>query len=442
MNEGELFYAGEDNRPDVQGMRPGAEQGRAGQEVRARPQPRPGEVDTIGANDLSFSPDEYLGRIASVRNRMVDQGLSALIVTDPANVYYLTGYNAWSFYTPQLLFVPASGPLTLFLRDMDARGAMHTSWLPPEDIVGYPERYVQRPHIHPFDWVSFALRQRWEVARASSSPVGVEMDSHFFSPRAFRSLVNGVPEWRLVDSFELVNWIRAIKSPAEVALMHTAAEVTTEAMNAALGTIGVGVAQNEVAAEIAAAQARGRGNAWGDYPAIVPLLPTGESADTPHLSWTNRRFIDDESVSIELAGVHRRYHVPLARTAVVGKPKQELIRLEGVVAEALAAVLDVAGPEVPTAELARTWNRVLALAGLEKPSRLGYSIGIGYPPDWGERTISIRTEDDQFLEAGMTFHLICGMWMNGYGYELSESILITDTGCDTFTAFPRELIRV
>lgn len=442
MNEGELFYAGEDNRPDVQGMRPGAEQGRAGQEVRARPQPRPGEVDTIGANDLFFSPDEYLGRIASVRNRMIDQGLSALIVTDPANIYYVTGYNAWSFYTPQLLFVPAAGPLTLFLRDMDARGATHTSWLPPEDIVGYPERYVQRPHIHPFDWVSFALRQRWEVARASSSPVGVEMDSHFFSPRAFRSLVNGVPEWRLVDSFELVNWIRAIKSPAEVALMRTAAEVTTESMNAALGTIGVGVAQNEVAAEIAAAQARGRGGAWGDYPAIVPLLPTGESADTPHLSWTNRKFIDDESVSIELAGVHRRYHVPLARTAVVGKPKQELIRLEGVVAEALAAVLDVAAPEVPTAELARTWNRVLALAGLEKPSRLGYSIGIGYPPDWGERTISIRTEDDQFLEAGMTFHLICGMWMNGYGYELSESILITDTGCDTFTAFPRELIRV
>ncbi|MBM6592187.1 M24 family metallopeptidase [Brevibacterium sp. RIT 803] len=442
MNEGELFYAGEDNRPDVQGMRPGAQQGRAGQEVRARPQPRPGEVDTIGANNLWFSPDEYLGRIASVRNRMVDQGLSALIVTDPANVYYLTGYNAWSFYTPQLLFVPAAGPLTLFLRDMDARGAAHTSWLPPEDIVGYPERYVQRPHIHPFDWVAFALRQRWEVARASSSPVGVEMDSHFFSPRAFRSLVNGVPEWRLVDSFELVNWIRAIKSPSEVALMRNAAEVTTEAMNAALGAIGVGVAQNEVAAEIAAAQARGRGSSWGDYPAIVPLLPTGESADTPHLSWTDRKFIDDESVSIELAGVHRRYHVPLARTAVVGKPKQELIRLEGVVAEALSAVLEVAAPEVPTAELARTWNRVLALAGLEKPSRLGYSIGIGYPPDWGERTISIRTEDDQFLEAGMTFHLICGMWMNGYGYELSESILITDTGCDTFTAFPRELIRV
>lgn len=442
MNEGELFYGGDEARPEVQGMRPGADQGSAAREVRARPLPRPGDVDSIGARELLFSPEEYLARLESVRHRMRDQGLSALIVTDPANIYYLTGYNAWSFYTPQLLFVPASGPMTFFLRDMDAHGAGHTSWLPPEDIVGYPERYVQRPHIHPFDWVAFALRQRWEVARASASPVGVEMDSHFFSPRAFRALVNGVPEWRLVDSFELVNWIRAIKSPAELAVMHDAAEVTTAAMDAALGSIGVGVGQNEVAASIAEAQARGRGGVWGDYPAIVPLLPTGETADTPHLSWSDRRFIADEAVSIELAGVHRRYHVPLARTAVIGTPRSELLRLESVVAEALAAVLDVAAPEVPTAELARTWNRMLALAGLEKPSRLGYSIGIGYPPDWGERTISIRTEDEQILEQGMAFHLICGMWMDGYGYELSESIHITASGAEAFTAFPREIIRV
>src|SRR5699024_1399886 len=102
MNEGELFYTGEDNRPDVHGVRPGAEQGRASQEVKARPQPIPGEVDTIGASELSFSAEEYLGRIASVRNRMVDQGLAALIVTDPANTYYLTGYTAWSCYTSPL----------------------------------------------------------------------------------------------------------------------------------------------------------------------------------------------------------------------------------------------------------------------------------------------------------------------------------------------------
>src|SRR5699024_12447611 len=104
----------------------------------ARSQSMFGEGDTVVTSEQSISAEEHLGRIASVRNRMVDHGLAALIVTDPANIYYLTGYNAWSFYTPQLLFVPSSGPMTLFMRDMDARGASHTSWLPPEDIVGYP----------------------------------------------------------------------------------------------------------------------------------------------------------------------------------------------------------------------------------------------------------------------------------------------------------------
>src|SRR5699024_11055104 len=166
--------------------------------------------------------------------------------------------------------------MTLFMREMDARGASHTSWLPPEDIAGYPERFVQRPHIHPFDWVAFALRQRWEVARVSIWPVVIEIDSPFLSPRAFHALVNGVPEWRLVDSFELVNWIRAVKSPAEISLMRKAAEVTTAAMDAALGTIGVGVGQHEVAAAISEAQIRGGQGVWGDYPAIVPMMPTGE----------------------------------------------------------------------------------------------------------------------------------------------------------------------
>ena len=96
---------------------------------------------------------------------------------------------------------------------------------------------------------------------------------------------------------------------------------------------------------------------------------------------------------------------------------------------------------VPVRELAHAWNWSLARHGLEKDSRLGYSVGIGYPPDWGERTISIRTEDETVLAENMTFHVICGMWMTGFGYEVSESVRITRSGAETFTSFPRSLIR-
>jgi Xaa-Pro dipeptidase len=223
--------------------------------------------------------------------------------------------------------------------------------------------------------------------------------------------------------------------------MRTAARVTTAAMQAAIGAVEPGAAQHRVAARIAQAQAEGVGEAWGDFPAIVPLLPTGASADTPHLTWSDRVLREGDAVVVELAGAHRRYHVPLARTVMLGPPSDELLHLEEAVAAGLQAVLDTAAAGVPVRELASAWNWTLAGYGLEKHSRLGYSIGVGYPPDWGERTISIRSEDETVLAENMTFHVICGMWMTGFGYEASESIRVTSTGVETLTSFPRALIR-
>ena len=137
--------------------------------------------------------------------------------------------------------------------------------------------------------------------------------------------------------------------------------------------------------------------------------------------------------------------VPLSlmcRPAMASRlPSADLLRLEEAVADGLEAVLSAAAPGVAVASLAHAWNWKLAEYGLEKPSRLGYSIGAAYPPDWGERTISIRSEDENDLAENQTFHIICGMWMEGFGYEVSESVRITATGVETFTSFPRGLIR-
>ncbi|GAB3111766.1 Xaa-Pro peptidase family protein [Janibacter alkaliphilus] len=397
--------------------------------------------ETTPESDTGIPRSEYDQRLARVRARMADQGLSALLVTDPANLYYLTGYDAWSFYTPQVLVVPAEDDIVLYARHIDAQGAHRTAWLPLEQIVGYPENHIHRPHFHPFDWVAFDMRRRGLVGRIHGV-VGLEMDSHFFSPKAYRALVAAIPEWRFVDCFELVNWVRAVKSDREIQLMRTAARVTTKAMEAALGSIGEGVPQNVVAGEIMRAQALGDGDAWGDYPSIVPLLPTGEAADTPHLTWTDRRFRAGDGVLLELAGAHRRYHVPLTRTVVLGEPAPEVVALEQAVADGLQRLLDTARAGVPASRLAEAWTFALAEHGLTKPSRLGYSIGIGYPPDWGERTMSIRSEESTVLEPNMTFHVICSMWISGAGYGVSESVRITETGVETFTSLPRGLIRV
>ena len=171
----------------------------------------------------------------------------------------------------------------------------------------------------------------------------------------------------------------------------------------------------------------------------MPLLPTGAASGTPHLTWSDRPFRIGEATTIELAGVFGRYHAPLARTVMLGDPPQRLIDTAHVVAEAMESTLDAIRPGVTGGVVHEAFDRVIRSHGLRKDSRIGYSIGIGYPPDWGERTVSLRREETTELAAGMAFHIILGMWMDGWGYELSEPIVVTATGVERLTDLPHEL---
>jgi Xaa-Pro aminopeptidase len=381
--------------------------------------------------------EDHVNRLATTRERMRADGFDALVVVDPANIHYLTGYDAWSFYMPQLLFVPLAGDVLLITRHMDAVGAHRTADLTPDQTLGYPEDLIHRRDRHPFDWAAGQLRER---GHATAMRVGYEGEAHFFTPRSFAAISHGLPEWTLVDDHDLIGWVRLVKSPAELELMRSAGRIASAVMAAGIDAIRVGLPQHELAAAIQAAQARGVEDAGGDYPAIVPMLPTGESADTPHLTWSARRLVADEAVSLELAGVHRRYHAPLARTVSLGRPSRELDRVAGVTTEGLELVLAAMKPGVSVREAVAGWTSLLARNDLVKESRLGYSIGIGYPPDWGERTVSIRDDDDTVLETGMCFHVIAGMWMRDYGCEISESVAIIDNGIEALTSAPRRLI--
>lgn len=382
---------------------------------------------------------EYADRLARVRESMAARSLAALVITDPANLYYLTGYNAWSFYTPQCLIVPADGDIRLFARAMDADGATNTAWLPPAQIDGYPEQTVHRPDVHPFDWIAARCRETGVLPTHPGSVIAVEGDSHFFSVRGYQALSAAFPDAHFTDSNELVNWVRVVKSPYEQALLRIAGTITNNVMAAALGAMTTGRRQCDVVAEIMHAQATGTPEYGGDYPAIVPMLPTGETAGTPHMTWSDARFVTGEATTIELAGVYRRYHVPLARTVVFGTPTPRLASLATTVTEGMAAALDALKPGTTPQDAHRAFTEVISRQGLRKESRIGYSIGIGYPPDWGERTVSLRGDDTTVLAAGMAFHVILGMWMDGWGYELSEPVLITDAGAERLTDLPQEL---
>lgn len=384
---------------------------------------------------MNFELDEYGDRLDRTRERMRAQGIDTLIVTDPANMHYLTGYDGWSFYTPQGVVVPVEGELLLFTRAMDTNGARLTTWLEDRQILGFPEDLVQQRDRHPLQWVAGELTRR----DLAGGAVALELDSYFFSPRAYEALRAGLPGARFSDSEQLVNWVRAVKSPAEIELMRRAARIMERVMRAGIDAIEPGVRQCDAVATIAAAQAGGTEEHGGDYPAIVPMLPTGVGTSAPHLTWSEAPLRSGEATVLELAACHRRYHCPLARTVYLGDPPRRLLETARVVEEGLEAALAAVRPGATCESVEAAWRELIGRHGLEKSSRIGYSVGLGYPPDWGEHTMSLRPGDRTPLEPDMAFHMILGMWMQDWGFELSETFRVTQGGAECLCAFPRGL---
>ena len=384
-----------------------------------------------------FAKDEYLDRIEKTKKRMHSAGIDVLIVSDPANMNYLTGYDGWSFYVPQVVTLALDADEPIWIgRGMDANGAKHTTFLRAEDIIGYPDHYVQNPNKHPMNFVADQIKNRgWE-----KRSVGVEMDAYYFSARGFSELQKDLPEATFKDANLLVSWVRIIKSTQEIDLMKQAGKIAERVMQTAIDTVSPGIRECDAVAEVYRAQMRGTDTFGGDYPAIVPMMPTGEKTATPHLTWTDDPYGNETAVNLELAACRHRYHSPLARTVYLGaNPPAKLEDTAKIVVEGLHTALDAVRPGVVCEQVELAWWQVIARVGLEKESRIGYSIGLNYPPDWGEHTASLRPGDKTVLQPNMTFHMILGMWMDDWGFECSESFRVTETGCETFADFPRKL---
>lgn len=382
-------------------------------------------------DETDFSLSEYEARLARIRVAMAAQGLMALIVSDPSNMAWATGYDGWSFYVHQAVVIGPSGPPLWWGRGMDAAGARRTVWMGEEAIHGYDDSYVQNPDKHPMEVLAALIGdQGWAGGR-----VGVEMDN-YYSAKAHAVLADHL---ELADATGLVNWQRLVKSPAEIARMRRAAGIVEAMHRRILEVAEPGLPKNRLVAEILHAGATGAGGHWGDYPAIVPMAPSGLDATAPHLTWDDRPMQRGEAHFFEIAGVYRRYHCPQSRTLFFGEPPATYRRAEAAVQEATEAALARARPGQTCEDMAIAFYDTLGRHGFRKDSRTGYSIGLSYPPDWGERTLSLRRGDLTPLQPGMTLHFMPALWLDDGGIEITEPILITETGVEKLSTLPGAL---
>jgi ectoine hydrolase len=104
--------------------------------------------------------------------------------------------------------------------------------------------------------------------------------------------------------------------------MRTAARIVGAMHAAIIALVEPGMRKNDLVAEILHTGIVGVDGHGGDYPAIMPLLPSGAAASAPHLTGGARPFAPDEATFVEIAGCYRRHHCPLSRTVVLGTPPQ------------------------------------------------------------------------------------------------------------------------
>ena len=216
---------------------------------------------------------------------------------------------------------PGDDRLPEHLRAQDAGGAYIKTYLKRENIIVYEEKYIHTWPMHPYDpLIELIKKNKWDKLN-----IGVEMDSHYFTAYCYEKLKKGLPNAKIKDSERLVNWARLVKSNAEINLMKGAAQISQLGMKVAMESINPGVRQCDAVGEIQKALFNGTKEFGGDYARIATLLPTGKGSSASHLTATEDKFVKGEATIIEISGVHKRYHCPMARTVLIGEKNKKKI---------------------------------------------------------------------------------------------------------------------
>ncbi|MSO93700.1 MAG: aminopeptidase P family protein [Rhodospirillales bacterium] len=383
---------------------------------------------------LAFSVEEYKGRLARVRKAMAEKGLTGLFLHGPENICYLSGFHTPGYYFIQALLVPMAGEPVLVTRYIEQTGAHAYAWMDRDRLIGY------RDTDDPLAILVGALGD----LGLTKGRLGIEMSGYSFLPLdRFRDLEKRLPGVELVNASGIVEQERAVKSPAEAAYIRRSCRISDLAMEAARRNCRAGITEHELAGHINKALAEN----GGEYAGLPLFLSSGHRTYVRHAVPDDKVIEKGDCVLVELTGVVRRYAGPLFRTFSVGKPSKEFAHHSAIARDMLEAAMAAIRPGVTSGDVDRATVDVARKAGLAVgvTKRTGYSVGLNFPPDWGEGVfLDLRTDDPTVLKAGMAFHLPQAVRVGGgTPTTISETVLVTETGVDILTQFkPRELVEV
>ncbi len=381
--------------------------------------------DQIFPDILPFEPAVYSARLTLIQAELEARGLGGVLLFDPENTFWLTGYQTIGYFTFQTVFVPRKGRPVAISRTVNRTLALAHGVFDDFIAIGDTEDPVE-------------VLAGW-LARAvpAGQPIGIETGAWYLTVRDYRRLAGLLPN-ALQDWAGVFEPHRLVKTEAEIARMRRAARAAEAGLAAAIAAVAPGKTENDVAAAMFAANIA----AGSEYLGHPPLVVAGETTALCFAMWRRREIRPGDVVLLEAAGCVDRYHAMLSRPVIAGAPTQQHLEAAHALQEVLETAIASIRPGIPAAEVDANCRAALARKGLEQyfRHRSAYGIGIGFPPNWSEGHIySIRPDDPMVLQPNLTFHVIPTLFLDSFGMCFSESVRVTETGCETLTNFERRL---
>lgn len=345
---------------------------------------------------LHFTASEYQQRIKAALASMQKCNLDGLLMFQQESMYYLTGYDTFGFCFFQCLYLAADGKLALLTRSADLRQAQHTSII--ADIRIWTDQAEAQP--------AKQLRDMLESLGARGKRLGIETNSYgltHFNGKAVDDALDGF--CILIESTNLINLLRLIKSPAELKYIRKAGKLGDEALRAGIKKTKAGADEGD----ILAAQHAGIFSGGGDYPANEFIIGSGRDALLVRYKSGRRKLSKRDQLTLEFAGVYRHYHAAFMRTLIIGKPTKNHVAMDVACRAALSEVENALRPGKTAGDVFDTHARVMDAHGMQQHrlNACGYSLGAKFTPSWMDYPMFYRGNGVE-LASGMVFfaHMI------------------------------------
>ena len=381
----------------------------------------------VERSELPFSDEEYSGRLEAVRRNMDAAGVEAMLLTAPENIVYLTGYHSLGYFSYQILIASLAHAPVLLTRAVNIGKAQIDSNL--RNIEGYGD--TEDP-----DDATYRVLDSYGLI---GKRIGNQADAWFFSVGRYKKLCGRLGVDDLIDCSGLVEEVRRIKSTREIEYIREAGRYCAVSLDTAIEAVAPGVLETEVSA----AAHYGLHKAGSEYLGHSAQFVAGPQAGLGFECAERRPIRANDVVYMEAGGTHNRYNCMLSRTVIVGRPDPGWTAKAEASRDGLNAAKAAIRPGVTSGEVDFACRETIRKVGFAEyfNHRTGYSIGIGFPPDWGEgRIMSINEDDPTVLEPGMCFHLIPDLKIAGEGgVVFSESLVVTETGYEMLSEYPQEI---